>query len=677
VPESTGVACTEVALNPDEVAAALLDATVFPTPVVGTEGPDWIEIANEGGFLPAPVVIPAHPTTWVNDPTLFNAGNVDQHSLQIAPAERHDVIVDFSDYAGQTLILYNDSPAAFPARDPRYDYYTGNGDYRDTGGASSTLPGYGPNTRTVMQIVVADTAPAPAFDLATLQDAFKSTAQGGMGVFENGQNPIIVGQGEYNSAYGTSFQTNGPMNGTVQIYDTSLTFDTLSGNQLTFNLKPKMIQDEMGEAFEMEYGRMSGFLGVETPNAQAGLQNMILHGYTYPPDEVIDGVELPPGVDVEPIATTDDGTQIWKFTHNGVDTHPIHFHLYDVQLINRVGWDGIIRKPEANELGWKDTVRISPLEDTIVAIRPIIPELPAAWGGLPNSIRLLDPSMHEGMYLEGANTTQREAMGLPIMAFNPDGEPVDIINHYVNFGWEYVYHCHILSHEEMDMMHAQVVGVAPAAPTFVSAVASGNGGNRRYTVTWTDNSKNETAFVIERSSSPTGPWSILATVPSDPLTVGPGTGTRTYVDRTRNTYYYQVYAINVVGDTWDYSNPAFNNIPPGGGWPTLTLDSRGGEGPVDTIEAPSGLTGSAVVKNKKSATVTLNWTDNATSETGFLIQRAYDAGFTSGVTNATIGPNIQTFSETVARGTTFFYRVHAFTDTTQSAWSNTATVITP
>jgi hypothetical protein len=75
--------------------------------------------------------------------------------------------------------------------------------------------------------------------------------------------------------------------GLVQIFDTSLTFRPLSGRQmghgLTMNLKPKMIQDEMGEAFELEYGRMSGFLGVETPNAQAGLQNMILHPYTYPP----------------------------------------------------------------------------------------------------------------------------------------------------------------------------------------------------------------------------------------------------------------------------------------------------------------------------------------------------------------------------------------------------------
>ena len=680
-PEFTGVACTEVALNPAEVAAALDDPTIFPTPIAGTEGPAWIAIGNEGGFLPAPVVVPAQPTTWVNDPTVFNAGNVDQHSLLTAPAERHDVIVDFSQFAGHTLILYNDAPAAFPARDPRYDYYTGNGNYIDTGGAPSTLPGYGPNTRTVMQIKVSGSGgsgPANAVpgNISAINAAFTHKADGS-GVFESGQHPIIVGQQAYNSAYDTSFKGS---DGLVQIYDTSLTFPTLLGPSLTMNLKPKMIQDEMGEAFESEYGRMSGFLGVETQNAQAGLQNMILHPYMYPPDEVLDGIELPPGAEVTPIASADDGTQIWKFTHNGVDTHPIHFHLYDVQLLNRVGWDGIVRKPHATELGWKDTVRISPLEDTIVALRPIIPHLPEAWGGLPNSIRLLAPSMPEGEFLEGADTSIRAAAGLPLMAFNPDGEPVDISNHFVNFGWEYVYHCHILSHEEMDMMHAQVVGVAPPAPTFISAIASGNGNNRRYTVTWTDNSKNETAFVIERASSASGPWSTLVTIPSDRLTVGPETGTRTYVDQTRNTYFYRVYAINVVGDTWDYSNPAFNEIPPGGGWPTLTLSSNDGAAtppPASGIPAPSDLAGTAVAKNKNSATVTLNWTDNSINETGFLIQRAYDVGFTSGVVNATVNANITTFTQSVARNTTYFYRVHAFTSTTQSGWSNTATVAAP
>jgi FtsP/CotA-like multicopper oxidase with cupredoxin domain len=680
VAESTGVACTEVALNPDEVAAALDDpAGVFPTPVVGTEGPDWIQIGNEGGFLPTPTVIPAQPTTWVTDPTVFNAGNVDKHSLLVAPAERADVVVDFSQYAGQTLILYNDAPAAFPARDPRYDYYTGNPDLRDTGGAPSTLPGYGPNTRTVMQIKVAGT-PDTAFDLDALTAAF-THQDDGSGVFESGQHPSIVGQQAYNSAYGTTFKGQ---DGLGQIYDTSLNFTTIEGTQLSMPLKGKMIQDEMGEAFEQEYGRMSGFLGVETPNPQAGQQNMILHPYVFPPTEIIDGVELPPGTEVTPIASADDGTQIWKITHNGVDTHPIHWHLYDVQLINRVGWDGIIRKPEPNELGWKDTIRVSPLEDTIVALRPIIPQLPTEWGGLPNSIRLLDPSMPEGEYI--ANTTQRQQEGLPILGFSPSGEPIDVVNHYVNFGWEYVYHCHILSHEEMDMMHAQAVAIAPAAPTDLTWTNNGSDKNPKYELTWNDHSKNETAFVIERRVAGTqDPYEQLAVSYSTELGFtpyvdsgeGPGTGTRTYLDESgaKNTSYeYRVYAVNTVGDVWDYADPALNNISVGG-FPTVTLDSRAATAPA--LEAPSNLIASAAVKNKKSADVSLAWNDNSANETGFLVQRATDPQFTAGVTNETVAAGATSLTQTVGRELTFYYRVAAFSDTGQSPWSEPAMVTTP
>jgi len=46
-------------------------------------------------------------------------GNVDQHSLLLAPAERADVIVDFSKFKGKTLILYNDAPACVPGQDPQ------------------------------------------------------------------------------------------------------------------------------------------------------------------------------------------------------------------------------------------------------------------------------------------------------------------------------------------------------------------------------------------------------------------------------------------------------------------------------------------------------------------------------------------------------------------------------
>ena len=204
---------SEVALNPAELALAQTDPVVFPTPdqAWSPAGPDWIQIGNEGGFLPAPVVVDGQQfTTWITDPTRFDVGNVDLHSLLLAPAERADVIVDFSKFAGKTLILYNDAPAAFPARVPSYDYYTGAPDLSPVG-APTILPGYGPNTRTIMQVKVVGTQ-APAFNLAALQAAFKHKADGS-GVFESGQHPIIVGQAAYNSAYGTDFVSSSYCNG--------------------------------------------------------------------------------------------------------------------------------------------------------------------------------------------------------------------------------------------------------------------------------------------------------------------------------------------------------------------------------------------------------------------------------------------------------------------------------
>src|SRR5659263_293495 len=126
---------------------------------------------------------------------------------------------------------------------------------------------------------------------------------------------------------------------------------------------------------------MTANLGIEAQPPTPGLQNVTLYPYVNPSTELIDGTNLPKqdvvydtttglpvsDVQITPISKADDGTQIWRFTHNGVDTHPIHFHLYDVQVLNRVTWDNIIIPTEPSELGWKDTVRISPLEDTIIA----------------------------------------------------------------------------------------------------------------------------------------------------------------------------------------------------------------------------------------------------------------------------------------------------------------------
>ena len=179
-------------------------------PDPATVGPNWIQIGTEGGFLPKPVVVANQPITWNANPTTFNFGNVVDHSLLLSPAERADVIVDFSAYAGKTLIVYNDAPAAFPALDARYDYYTGAPDLTGEGGHSGPQAGFGPNIRTIMQIKVAATPVAPVFNLAALTNAFNSTPAS-PGVFAASQDPIIVGQAAYNSAYNTNFPTLWPL----------------------------------------------------------------------------------------------------------------------------------------------------------------------------------------------------------------------------------------------------------------------------------------------------------------------------------------------------------------------------------------------------------------------------------------------------------------------------------
>ncbi|WP_307845011.1 multicopper oxidase domain-containing protein [Actinotalea solisilvae] len=636
-----GDGTTEVALDPAELAAAQQDPTVFPTPVQANDssaGPDWVQIASEGGFLPAPAVIDGQqPTTWITDPTRFDVGNVDQHSLLLAPAERADVVVDFSRFAGQTLILYNDAPAAFPARVPSYDYYTGGPDLSPVG-APEILPGYGPNTRTVMQVTIADVAPAPAFDLARLQAAFRHNAQG-TGVFESGQHPIIVGQSPYNSAYGSTFAASGNCNakgstlqrcdGLVRVNDTaSFAFNTLRGqsSRMTMPLQPKAIHDEMNAVTFDEFGRMSANLGVEASPPTPGAQNVTLYPYVNPATEIIDGTGLPEAdVKVTPISTASDGTQIWRFTHNGVDTHPIHFHLYDVQVLNRVTWDNIVMRPDANELGWKDTVRIAPLQDTIVALRPIVPTVPFE---VPNSVRLLNPMMPTG---STAMFNSVDVQGNPIGA---------ISNRLVNFGWEYVYHCHILSHEEMDMMRPVSLALPPRTADGLTFSTSGTGNNRRIVVGWADNSITETDFQVQRTSDGTT-WTTVGTL-TQPL-AGNTHGTRTFRDPTSNAstaYLYRVVSRNTVGY--------------GSGLPSTTVQSVSGAVGVNAPATPTGLAATA----QAGPRVALAWSDRAGNETGYVVQRSTDGVTWS--TLATLARNTTSYSDTtVALGASYSYRVGA------------------
>ncbi|TLN02211.1 laccase [bacterium] len=495
-------------------------------PDPATRGPAWIQIGSEGGFLPQPVVLPNHPVMWNVDPTMFNVGNVLQQNqgggtLILGPAERGDVIVDFSKFAGKTLILYNDAPTAFPALDPHYDYYTGAPDRTDIGGAPAIPVGVAPNIRTVMQITInpgADSS-APVDDynpaiLTRLQEAFKTTASS-PGAFESGQDKVVVGQAAYNTSYNNTFPTTFPYWGLSRITDSAISFKDPNNITITnFAMEPKAIHDEMGATFD-DYGRMSAKLGLEVPFVHAANQNFVLQNYVDPSTENVNS-----------------DVQIWKITHNGVDSHPVHFHLFDVQVLNRVGWDGFIRLPDANELGWKETVRVSPLEDTIVALRPITPTVPFT---LPNSVRPLNPAFPLGSEM---GFSQIDPLtGGPLTTPN--------INQLTDFGHEYVWHCHILSHEENDMMRPVIFRpptTVPAAP----ALAAPTIGVQSVSLTWTHSSTQSNApagFRVERRTG-TGAYATIALINFSSIL--------SYTDTTiapSTSYTYRVYAFNGLGDS--------------------------------------------------------------------------------------------------------------------------------
>lgn len=616
-------------------------------PDPGLKGPDWIQIATESGFLPSPVVIPSQPITWNMNPTTFNAGNVDKHSLLLGTAERADVIVDFSQYAGKTIILYNDAPAAFPARDPRYDYYTDNPDLTAEGGAPSTKPGFGPNIRTIMQIRVSNSTPASSYDLTALREAFAKTDIK-RGVFEASQDTIIIPQEAYNSAYNVTNLPTDPKSAYIQLNEFSKTFQPIDKNgvlqpPVTLNIEPKSLQDEMGEVYDTGYGRMSGMLGLEFPISSSNFSQFVVYGYPSPPVEVIKGTA---SLETTPIGSLDDGTQIWKITHNGVDTHTIHTHLFSAQLVNRVAWDGSLFPPDPNELGWKETFRVNPLEHTIIALRPNIPTPSQVPFDVPNSIRLIDPTMPEGSELMPPP---------PAGWFDPLGNQLTkVTNHYVNFGWEYVYHCHILAHEEMDMMHSVAFAVPPKSPSNLTATTKGSNNNKRIVLTWNGNPESTTNFTVQRAININGPWTIL----NNSL----ASNVNSYIDLIGNSaipYYYRVLASNIVGDT---ITPNF---------PTITVDSKPSN--VVRVGQPSAPTNLNAVQ-LSNFEVRLRWYDNTRNENGFLIERS-ENGSNFSIIAAVSGSDttgvVYFIDRSVLPNNHYAYRVVAVNSAGFSAYSNT------
>jgi spore coat protein A len=304
---------------------------------------NFLVLGTEGGFLPTPAIVP--------NGVPFN-GTTAGGSLLLAPAERVDVLFDFSAHAGQSIILYTDAPSPFPMGAPINDYFPGfNVTKNPVNGL--TPPGFGPNTRVIMRFNV---VPATSADVPlSITRATDLTA---------GNDPLPVPLGA------TALPAGIPV------------------RQLTLN-----------EAFDL-HGRLAQLLGTNIAVGGGGYGRMYMDATT---ENVAAGA-----------------TEVWQIANLSADTHPIHFHLVNAQVISRQAFAGYRNgvpnlqgaplPPPAFERGWKESVRMNPGEVTTVIMR----------------------------------------FDLPAVPFNVPLSPR-------TGGHEYVWHCHILEHEEHDMMRPLVV----------------------------------------------------------------------------------------------------------------------------------------------------------------------------------------------------------------------------
>ncbi|MFN8503844.1 fibronectin type III domain-containing protein [Kouleothrix sp.] len=104
---------------------------------------------------------------------------------------------------------------------------------------------------------------------------------------------------------------------------------------------------------------------------------------------------------------------------------------------------------------------------------------------------------------------------------------------------------------------------------------------------------------------------------------------------------------------------------------SIQLPGAGGFG--NAPAAPSGLGASAA----SSSQVSLSWSDNASDETGFKIERCSGVGCSSFAQVGTAGANATSYSDTgLVASTSYTYRVRATNGGGDSAYSNTASATT-
>lgn len=199
---------------------------------------------------------------------------------------------------------------------------------------------------------------------------------------------------------------------------------------------------------------------------------------------------------------------------------------------------------------------------------------------------------------------------------------------------------------------AAATTLLPPLPAAPSALAASGVSGTQVNLTWADNASDESGYRIERApdaGGAPGTFAEIATV---------GASVTTYASTglaPSTTYWYRVRAYNAAG-TSAYSNSASGTT--SNGQPA----------------APTALVATAT----SATAIALAWADNASDETGYLVERAPNSGGAPGtfVQVASLAANVTSYSNTgLTSATTYWYRVRA-AGPVNSAYSNTASATT-
>jgi FtsP/CotA-like multicopper oxidase with cupredoxin domain len=394
--------------------------------VTSNSAPDIWQIGSDGGLLPNPVNINSFtPFSWIPQAEYaeppFSApwGKqvFDSPRLFVGPAERMDVIIDFTDFKGQTFTLINDAPFPFPGGDDPEGSQEFIMQFRVLGKATSKDKSFDPAEDSLTNNFVALTdgdghlAPGVTINLTrrlVLIEQEDPNSGGPVWALQNNVN--------YN---GINPYTNEPIPGSIPVEDGMLNVTELPRNGST----------ELWEIINL------------TPDAHPIHVHLIQ--FQLLNRQVINiGDVTPPFVNGGYRQNTYEQAWIDQGFPDGTLYGAGSPFLYTTPIAGALGGNpavpladlAAVYSPDPNEFAWKDTIKVFPGTITRVVMRFAPQNIPVG-GVTPGQNKFsFDPT--------AGLDVKHDSFGYP-------GGP------------GYVWHCHIIDHEDNSMMRPYLVKKVP------------------------------------------------------------------------------------------------------------------------------------------------------------------------------------------------------------------------